>query len=126
MLVSYFEELRLATIKVNDLFKKVKANQNNSNSKNTTNNSTKYNLFDIFNEHEMLNLNMQFRYIIQPAYEMMLASLSANINSYLTNFNTIYIAIFTIFIVFLFILYILVWRPFEHNLNQTVILNFLI
>ena len=126
MLVSYFEEMRLATIKFNDLFKKVKANQNNSNSKNTTNNSSKYNLFDIFNEHEMLNLNMQFRYIIQPAYEMMLASLSANINSYLTNFNTIYIAMFSIFIVFLFILYILVWRPFEHNLNQTVILNFLI
>ncbi len=113
---SYFEEMRLAVIKYNALRRDIKLAEISAN--NSALDSKK--LIDIFNEKEMLNLNIQFRYIIQPAYESINLSLSNFIKDTMQNFNTIYITIFSIFITLLFIIYLVIWRPFENNLNQTV------
>jgi hypothetical protein len=108
--------MRLAVIKYNALRRDIKLDEISGN--NTVLDSKK--LIDIFNEKEMLNLNIQFRYIIQPAYESINLSLSNFIKDTMQNFNTIYITIFSIFITLLFFIYLVIWRPFENNLNQTV------
>ena len=108
--------MRLAVIKYNTLRRNIKLAETSGNISSL--NSIR--LIDIFNEKEMLNLNIQFRYIIQPAYENINLSLSNYIKDSMQNFNTIYITIFSIFITVLFFIYLLIWRPFENNLNQTV------
>lgn len=102
--------MRLSVLKFNNLLSKLKL----------PNASSNYSLMDIFNEKEMLNLNIQFRYIVQPAFESIIASITSNISNYINNFSTIYISIFSVSITLLFIVYIGLWRPVEYNLNQTV------
>jgi hypothetical protein len=108
--------MRLAVIKYNALRRDIKLAENSGN-KTVLDYKA---LIDIFNEKEILNLNIQFRYIIQPAYESINLSLSNFIKDTMQNFNTIYITIFSIFITLLFLIYVGIWRPFENNLNQTV------
>jgi hypothetical protein len=116
VLSSYFEEMRLAVIRYNALLRDIKVAEIADNK--AVLDSRK--LIDIFNEKEMLNLNIQFRYIIQPAFESINLSLANYIKDSMQSFNTIYITIFSIFITLLFIFYLVIWRPFENNLNQTV------
>jgi hypothetical protein len=108
--------MRLAVTKYNALRRDIKLAEILGN--NTALESKK--LIDIFNEKEMLNLNIQFRYIIQPAYESINDNLSNFIKDTMQNFNTIYLTIFSVFITLLFFIYLGIWRPFENNLNQTV------
>jgi len=70
--------MRLAVTKYNALRRDIKLAEILGN--NTALESKK--LIDIFNEKEMLNLNIQFRYIIQPAYESINDNLSNLLESY--------------------------------------------
>jgi hypothetical protein len=83
-------------------------------------------LFDIFNNKITLQLEVSFRYILLPAYKMMLSSLETGIINDITTNQNIYWAILAILFALVIIGYIGIWRPFENRLNQTVIYIILI
>ncbi len=80
--------------------------------------------FAIFNDPSHLNLVILTRYLLRPAFAALKAQLKLSIDNSLATFQTIYIAVFTIFLSSVVGIYLFVWRPFENGLNQTVFFLF--
>lgn len=77
--------------------------------------------FKIFNDNSHRNLGILNRYLLRPAYSALKQQMSTSINNSVKMFETIYIVLLSIFFVSLIAVYLLIWRPFENGLNQTVI-----
>ena len=79
-------------------------------------------IFEIFNDPSHLNLVILTRFLLRPAYEALKSQLVTDIDQSITSFETIYIVVFCFYFTFILFLYLLIWRPFENDLNQTVLL----
>ena len=78
--------------------------------------------FNIFNTEQVQDLSIINQYIIGKAYKNLTENLEASITDSITTFKLIYIVILCLFFANMLILYLFIWRPFENNLNQTVIM----
>jgi hypothetical protein len=90
---------------------------------NRTNLSTDYlnsDPFKIFNDNSHRNLAILNRFLLRPAYSALKGQMKTSINNSVSMFETIYIVLLSIFFVSIVGLYLLIWRPFENGLNQTV------
>jgi hypothetical protein len=66
------------------------------------------------------NLLVLGRWFIRPAFLALRQNMKLTINNSLVNFQTVYLASFSIFMGVVLMLYIFIWRPFESTLNQMV------
>jgi hypothetical protein len=76
--------------------------------------------FKIFNDNSHRNLGILNRYLIRPAYTALKDQMKISIDNSVKTFETIYIVLLSLFFVSLVAVYLLIWRPFENGLNQTV------
>jgi hypothetical protein len=79
-------------------------------------------IFEIFNDASHLNLIILTRFLIRPAFEALKIQLETDIDENIASFETIYIVVFCFYFTFISSVYFLIWRPFENDLNQTVLL----
>jgi hypothetical protein len=77
--------------------------------------------FQIFSNATVADLSVINRFIVRPAYKYLSTQLQNGINDSMAGFRLIYIIIFAVYFALLAIFYLFIWRPFEINLNQTVI-----
>ena len=135
LLSNYFEELRILKHEFENIKKEYDTNKiiyNNNNNNNTLNNTsignssgsssnnTDLDPFLFFNENKVKNLLLINRFIIKPTYEDLKTTMENTIFNYIDYFNLIYIIVITIFLTTIVIFYILIWLPFQTNLNTTV------
>lgn len=131
LLSNYFEELRILKHSFENLKKEYDIN--NINYTNNTLNNTSFgnssgsggnnkdlDPFLFFNENKVKNLLLIIRFIIKPAYEDLKTTMENTIFNYIDSFNLIYIIVITIFLTTIVIFYVLIWLPFQTNLNTTV------
>jgi hypothetical protein len=131
-LTQYIEEIRTSKFKF-DLMLQNSALNNSYVFNNTLYNTTsvtptpsdlkQFDPFNIFNDDSVRDLGIVNRYLIRPAYEALLSQLEMSINNSVNTFQLIYVIVFSIFFASLVVIYLFVWRPFENNLNQTVIIH---
>jgi hypothetical protein len=76
--------------------------------------------FKIYNDNSHRNLAILNRFLIRPTYYALKFQMKTSIDNSVTTFETIYIILLSLFFVSILGLYLIVWRPFENGLNQTV------
>lgn len=133
LLTNYIEEIRYSKYKFdviteNNFLKKYFYNntlyripEDPTNQPNLSEDYLNSDPFKIYNDNTHRNLAILNRFLIRPAYLALKDQMKTSINNSVSMFETIYIVLLSIFFVSIVGLYLIVWRPFENGLNQTVI-----